>query len=157
MRILSYFSTFIVSICLVLTGCASSLSGDTYSRDEARRGQTVQTGVITHIRTVNIEGTNSGVGTATGAIAGAVVGSAIDHRSSGWSVLGGLAGAVAGGWAGSRIEDRVTRSQGLEITVRLDSGVSRAVVQQPSAGESFNVGDHVRILTNSQGTSRVTR
>ena len=49
------FSTMTV----LLSGCASNLTGDTYSRDEARRVQTVRTGTIVALRPVQIEGTLS--------------------------------------------------------------------------------------------------
>ena len=39
---------------LALGGCASSLTGDTYSRDEARAVQTVRMGTIESLRPVKI-------------------------------------------------------------------------------------------------------
>ena len=42
---------------LALGGCQSSLTGDTYSRDEARAVQTVRMGTIESLRPVKIEGT----------------------------------------------------------------------------------------------------
>ena len=44
---------------LALGGCASSLTGDTYSRDEARAVQTVRMGTIESLRPVKIEGTKT--------------------------------------------------------------------------------------------------
>ena len=57
------FSTMTV----LLGGCTSSLTGDTYSRDEARRVQTVRMGTIVALRPVQIEGTKTPIGAATGA------------------------------------------------------------------------------------------
>ncbi|CAK7052737.1 Outer membrane lipoprotein SlyB [Saezia sanguinis] len=156
MRILSMLTTTIVTVCLVLAGCASSLTGDVYSRDEARRSQTVRTGVITDIRTVTVEGTDSGVGKIGGAVIGGVAGSTIDGGHGRWAILGGVLGALGGGLLGSTAEERVTRTQALEITVREDSGTTRAVVQEPSSGETFQVGDRVRILTTDRGAARVS-
>lgn len=40
------------TLSLLLGGCASSLTGDSYSRDEARRVQTVRMGTIESLRPV---------------------------------------------------------------------------------------------------------
>ena len=45
------------TMAMLLTGCKSSLTGDSYSRDEARRVQTVRMGTIESLRPVKIEGT----------------------------------------------------------------------------------------------------
>jgi len=44
-------------MAMLLTGCQSSLTGDSYSRDEARRVQTIRMGTIEALRPVKIEGT----------------------------------------------------------------------------------------------------
>ena len=46
-----------------------------------------------------------------------------------------------------------TQRKALEITVKLDSGQTLAIVQE--ADETFNVGDRIRVLTASDGTKRV--
>jgi outer membrane lipoprotein SlyB len=53
-------------------------------------------------------------------------------------------------------EEGLTRTQGVEITVREDDGSMRAYVQQVQENEIFRVGDRVRIMSVN-GTSRVTR
>jgi outer membrane lipoprotein SlyB len=50
----------------------------------------------------------------------------------------------------------LTRTQGVEITVREDDGSMRAYVQAVQENEIFRIGDRVRIMT-VDGTSRVTR
>lgn len=141
----------LVALTTLLTACASSGSGGAYSRDEARKTQTVKTGVVESVRSVKIEGTKTPVGTATGAVVGGVAGSTIGHGKG--SVIAAVVGAVAGGLAGSAIEEGVTRKDGIEITVKLDSGGLVAVVQE--ADEQFHPGEKVRIL-ESGGTSRVS-
>ena len=44
MRNSKLFTATVVALSLALGGCASSLTGDTYSRDEARKVQTVRMG-----------------------------------------------------------------------------------------------------------------
>ena len=144
------FSTMTV----LLSGCASNLTGDTYSRDEARRVQTVRTGTIVALRPVQIEGTKTPIGAATGAVIGGVGGSAIGGGRG--SIVTAVIGAVAGGLLGSATEEGLTRTQGVEITVREDDGSMRAYVQAVQENEIFRIGDRVRIMT-VDGTSRVTR
>lgn len=143
-------------LCLLLllfAGCASSKAGDVYTRDEARKAQSVEMGIVEAARPVQIEGTKSMVGTVAGAAIGGLAGASIGH---GWgSAVGAGVGAVAGGLAGSAIEEEATKKDGVEVTVKLDSGRTISVVQE--ATEKFYPGDRVRILTNDRGTTRVAR
>lgn len=142
----------LVSASLLLGGCASNLSGDSYSRDEARKVQTVRLGTIESLRPVKIEGTKTPIGAGAGAVVGGVAGSTIGGGRG--SVVAAVIGAVAGGLLGSMTEEGITRTQGVEITVREDDGTLRAYVQQVQENEIFRVGERVRIMT-VDGTSRV--
>ncbi|GGU67382.1 membrane protein [Pseudomonas laurentiana] len=144
----------VTALSMLLGGCASSLTGDSYSRDEARRVQTVRMGTIESLRPVKIEGTKTPIGGGAGAIVGGVAGSGVGGGRG--SVVAAVIGAVAGGLLGSAAEEGITRTQGVEITVREDDGSMRAYVQQVQENEIFRVGDRVRIMTVN-GTSRVTR
>lgn len=137
---------------LLLGGCASNLSGDSYSRDEARKVQTVRLGTIESLRPVKIEGTKTPIGAGAGAVVGGVAGSTVGGGRG--SVVAAVIGAVAGGLLGSMTEEGLTRTQGVEITVREDDGTLRAYVQQVQENEVFRVGERVRIMT-VDGTSRV--
>jgi outer membrane lipoprotein SlyB len=138
---------------LSLGGCASSLEGDVYTRAEARKPQTVEMGYIDALRPVRIEGTKSNIGAGAGAIVGGVAGSGIGGGRG--QAVAAVIGAVAGGMAGAAVEEGLTRTQGVEITVRLDNGQMRAYVQAVSEGEIFRVGDRVRILMVN-GNARVS-
>jgi outer membrane lipoprotein SlyB len=142
------------AMALTLGGCTSSLTGDSYSRDEARTVQTVRLGTVESLRPVKIEGTKTPIGAGAGAIVGGVGGSAIGGGRG--SIVTAVIGAVAGGLLGSMTEEGLTRTQGVEITVREDDGSMRAYVQQVQENEIFRVGDRVRIMSVN-GTSRVTR
>jgi len=141
----------IATLAAFLAACASSNSGSSYSREEARRVQTVKTGVVESVRAVKIEGTKTPIGTGTGAVVGGVAGSTVGHGAG--SVVAAVVGAVAGGLAGSAIEEGATRKDGIEITVKLDSGGLVAIVQE--ADEQFHPGEKVRLL-ESDGTTRVS-
>ncbi|AZG87807.1 glycine zipper 2TM domain-containing protein [Pseudomonas syringae pv. pisi str. PP1] len=141
------------AMALTLGGCTSNLTGDSYSRDEARTVQTVRIGTIESLRPVKIEGTKTPIGGAAGAVVGGVGGSAIGGGRG--SIVAAVIGAVAGGLLGSATEEGLTRTQGVEITVREDDGSMRAYVQQVQENEIFRVGERVRIMSVN-GTSRVT-
>ncbi|WP_417701543.1 hypothetical protein [Pseudomonas sp.] len=137
---------------LALGGCQSSLTGDTYSRDEARAVQTVRMGTIESLRPVKIEGTKTPIGAGAGAVVGGIGGSGLGG-GRGSAVLA-VVGAVAGGLLGAAAEEGLTRTQGVEITVREDDGTLRAYVQEVEPNQVFRVGERVRIMTVN-GTSRV--
>ncbi|MBC9249618.1 hypothetical protein A9179_04955 [Pseudomonas alcaligenes] len=143
-----------MSSAVLLSGCASNLNGSTYSRADARAVQTVRMGTVESLRPVQIEGTRTPIGAIAGAAVGGIAGSGIGggRGSSIATVLGG----VAGGMAGAAAEEGLTRSQGVEIVVREDSGALRAYVQAVEPNQLFAVGDRVRITTVN-GASRVVR
>ncbi|WP_313517952.1 glycine zipper 2TM domain-containing protein [Pseudomonas sp.] len=141
------------ALSLVLGGCTSSLTGDTYSRDEARVVQTVRMGSIEALRPVKIEGTKTPIGAGAGAVVGGVAGSGVGGGRG--SLVAAVIGAVAGGLLGSAAEEGLTKTQGVEITVREDDGSMRAYVQEVEPNQVFRVGQRVRILT-VDGTSRVS-
>lgn len=138
-------------LSLILAACASSNSGSVYSRDDARRVQTVKTGIVESVRQVKLEGTKTPIGTVAGGAIGGIAGSSIGHGHG--SAIGAVIGAVAGGLAGSAIEEGVTRKDALEITVKIDGGALVAVVQE--ADEQFRAGDRVRLIENGE-TTRVS-
>jgi outer membrane lipoprotein SlyB len=150
MRTLHIFGALLLTA--FLAGCASSNSGSVYSRDEARKTQTVRMGVVESVRTVRLEGTKSPVGTVAGGAVGGIAGSSIGGGGR-TSAVAAVLGAVVGGLAGSAAEEGLTRKDGLEITVKLDSGTMLAVVQE--ADVQFAPGDRVRLL-ESGGTTRVS-
>ena len=141
----------VLFISVALAGCATSKSGDVYTRDQARREMRVRSGVVESIREVTMEGTKSGVGGLAGAAVGGVAGSQIGGGNG--QIVGAIFGALLGGLAGSAIEESATKKNAQEITVRLDNGQLIAVVQE--AGEYFNPGERVRVLSGD-GSTRVT-
>jgi outer membrane lipoprotein SlyB len=137
---------------LLVGGCASSMSGSAYSREQARQAQDVKLGIVQSVRNVQIEGTKSNVGTLGGAALGGVAGSTIGGGKG--QIAGAIGGAILGGIAGAATEEAITRRPGLEITVRLDNGKMMAVTQE--ADEAFSPGERVQVLTSYDGTARVT-
>lgn len=140
-----------VLAALLLSACATSESGSTYSRSQARSEMHVRMGVVESVRNVTIEAARSGVGAVAGGAVGGVAGSEIGHGKG--STVGSILGAVAGGIAGQAIEDKVNKKDGLEITIKLDNGQLIAVTQE--ADEAFRVGERVRVLSGG-GATRVS-
>ena len=138
-------------IAALLAACASSNSGDVYRREDARKVQSVRMGVIESVRNVKLEGTNSNIGTAAGAVVGGIAGSSVGEGKG--SAIGAVIGAVAGGLAGAAVEEVATRTDGVEITVKLDNGSLIAIVQE--ATETFTPGERVRLI-ESGGNTRVS-
>lgn len=141
----------VVLLATVLAGCAGLGSGS-YTREQARREQTVRMGYVESVREVKLEGTNTPVGPVAGAVVGGIGGSAIGQGRG--SAVAAVLGAVAGGVAGHAVEKGVTGRRGVEVTVKLDNGQMVAITQE--ADETFRPGDRVRILSDG-ATSRVTR
>lgn len=141
-----------VIVTFLLAGCmAESQSGKVYTRDQARTSQSVNYGTILRVEPVTIEGTQTGAGTLAGGAMGGALGSAVGGGSG--RVISTVGGAIIGGIAGSATEKGVTKVQGVEIEVELDNGELLVVVQENDA--VYKVGDRVRILRDSKGTTRV--
>jgi outer membrane lipoprotein SlyB len=141
---------------LAMSGCANnSSSADVYTASQAQREATVRMGTVDSVRAVKISSNNgqpSGLGALGGGALGAVAGSRIGGGTG--SIVTGIIGGIAGAVAGNAVENGVAMRDGIEITVQLDNGDIRAIVQS-ATGEIFQAGDRVRLLS-SGGTTRVT-
>lgn len=142
----------VLATCIV-AGCASSASSKVYPRHQALKTWTVEYGKVAGVDDVTIEGDRSHLGRIGGGYVGYEVGrAAVDGSGRG---VAGAVGAVAGAVAGDAIEERVTRQQGLQITVELDKGSTIAVVQ--AADQQFAVGERVKVLRGQRGAARVSK
>jgi outer membrane lipoprotein SlyB len=131
----------------IAAGCASK-SGDRTAGEELE----VRTGLIEEVRQVPLPGSSGGyIGTLGGGAAGGIAGSRVGSGRG--SQAASVAGAVAGSVAGRALESSLMSKEGLEISVRLDSGRLLLVLQP--AGETFEPGERVRVISGSSGT-RVT-
>src|SRR5262249_45238766 len=137
---------------VVLAGCMTHESANVYDKHEAGREQTVRMATVDSVRKVTIEGSQSGVGAAAGGAVGGIAGSGVGQNRG--SAVAGVLGAVGGGVLGNAAERKLTAKDALEITVKLDSGELRAIVQE--ADVDVRPGDRVRLLS-SGGVTRVTK
>jgi len=138
---------------LALAGCASS-SPDVIQRGDAQRLSTVVDAVVLSVRTVTVEGNQSGVGAATGGVVGGIAGYGAGSGQREAQIIG-ILGAAAGAVAGNVIERAGTREEAYEILVQLKSGERRALVQAKGE-EVFQPGDAVILITTS-GKVRVAK
>ncbi|MET0379736.1 MAG: glycine zipper 2TM domain-containing protein [Spongiibacteraceae bacterium] len=153
MRKMLVLMTLLSTLAAGLAGCVSSQSGDVYSRDDVGRPQSVRMGTITALRPVKIEGTKSPIGTGAGAVVGGIAGSTVGGGRG--SYVAAVLGAVAGGLLGAASEEGITRAEGVEITVKEDSGQTYAYVQALTEGEVFRINDRVRVVSVN-GTTRIS-
>ena len=141
----------LLSVSLCLSACVSNLSGEAYTKEEARKVQRVKLGTVEHHRLVIIEGDQE-IGGAAGTIAGGIAGSTVGDGRGG--NIAAIAGAVVGAAIGTRAEEKITRKQGIEYTVRLDNGQLIAIVQQLNENET-PLGKGARVQVISGENSRV--
>ncbi len=142
-----------VCASFLVAGCATGNNPDIVRQSNTQRAQSIDFGVVTNSRAVTIQGSTT-LGTTSGAVIGGALGSNLGSSSSS-NTVGALGGAVAGGFAGNAIQGSANQRQGAEITVRLDSGRTMAVVQEGSPN-AFRNGDRVRVSSDGH-TTRVTR
>jgi outer membrane lipoprotein SlyB len=135
-------------------GCTLPSRGDVYSRAETRQAWNVDYGEVVDLDEVTIEGQRTSLGRIGGGYVGYEVGRAVG--GSGTSrAIGGALGTVAGAVAGEAVEEGLTRQAGLQITVRLDSGRTIAIVQ--AADQPFAVGEKVKVYSRGDGAARVAK
>ena len=141
-----------LSVTAALAAC-STTSPDVIQRGDAQRMSQVQDGTVLSVRTVTVDGSQSGGGATAGGVIGGIAGSTVGgHREN---IVVGVLGAVVGAVAGNAVERMSTREDAVEVLVQLRSGERRAIVQA-KAGETLQAGDAV-ILVSTGGKTRVTR
>lgn len=142
-----------LGLVVALAGCASS-SPDVIQRGDAQRLSTVVDAVVLNVRSVTVEGSQSGTGAATGGIVGGLAGYGAGSNQREGQIIGVL-GAAAGAVAGNVIERAGTREEAYEILVQLKNGERRAIVQAKGK-ETFAEGEAVILITTS-GKVRVAK
>ena len=136
----------VAALALAAAGCVPVPGPNVYGPGQAARVQSVEFGVVESVRDVRIAGFRSGAGRVRGAMVGSIAGS---------YVVGSIIGAILGGVIGGAMEEGATQRQGVEITVRLESGALVAIVQDVEE-PGYKPGDRVRVLSDGV-MSRVTR
>jgi outer membrane lipoprotein SlyB len=145
--------SLLIALSVVALAACTTTSPDVVSRDQAQRLSTVTDATVLSVRTVTVDGSQSGVGAAAGGVIGGVAGSS--RGNSRESIALGVLGAVVGGVVGNAVERAGTREDAVEILVQLRNGDRRSVIQA-KGDETLAPGDAV-LLVSTGGKVRVTR
>ncbi len=146
----------LILVCSLLASGCASLTGKNVSAQQAEVTHTTTRGVIVQLDRAYIENNPSLWGGLGGAVVGAIAGSAVGGGSG--RVLMGVSGAALGALVGAGIERRLNRRDGIDITLRLETGETIAVVQELGPEErAMRPGDRVVVLRGSDGSARVRR
>ena len=146
-------AVFAILILLTLSACVVAPdSGNVYRSGEAQNEQSVRFATVDSVREIMIDKGASGAGKLGGSALGALAAGSNIGRGNG-SAAAAVLGAIAGGIIGDNVEANLTKTKGIEITVKLENGELRAIVQD--ADETFKVGERVRLLSHGK-TTRVT-
>lgn len=136
----------LLAMSLLMSGCATNISSDTYSVESVRVANRSETGVIQSFRPVKIEG-SSNAGALIGGAVGAVTGSFLGGNNR-IHALGAIAGATIGAFLGSAAEKGITNQDGIEYVIELDNGDTITLIQPEKP--DFAIGQKVRVLLGKQ-------
>ncbi len=135
------------AIAVSVSGCSTpSASAGVYTYSQAQSEQIVRYGTVVGLRPVVIQkDQSSGVGMIAGGALGGVAGSAVGGGTG--RNLAIVGGAILGALAGEKIEEQAGKTQGIEITVRLDNGETRVIAQQDD--QRIAVGSRVQVISGA--------
>lgn len=132
-----------------LVGCANTdvYGGNVYTGEQAKGARSVSYGTIVSTRPVKIQADNQGViGSVGGGVLGGIAGSTIGGGSG--QAIASAVGAVAGAVIGSKVEEKASQVNALELLIRKDNGQEIVVVQK--ADSTLVPGARVRIVGDSE-------
>ena len=136
-------------LCAVgLAGCANTdvYSGSVYTGEQAKEARSLSYGTIVSTRPVKIQADNEGViGTIGGGVIGGIAGSTIGGGTG--QAIASAIGAVAGSMIGSKVEEKASQVDALEMVIKKDNGEEIVVVQK--AESTLVPGARVRIVGGS--------
>ncbi|CAH0532771.1 Outer membrane lipoprotein SlyB [Vibrio stylophorae] len=140
---------------LTIVGCSSpNPYGDAYGAADTRTIQQVYYGTVIKAEPVTIDASdqNNAIGTVAGAAIGGILGSKVGGGSG--SDIAAIGGGLLGGYAGSKAAGTLGESNGVNLTIRLDSGEVIAIVQEANPNMIFQVGQAVQVNVDGN-TARV--
>jgi outer membrane lipoprotein SlyB len=135
------------AIAVSVSGCSTpSASAGVYTYGQAQSEQIVRYGTVVGLRPVVIQkDQSSGVGMIAGGALGGVAGSAVGGGTG--RSLAIVGGAILGALAGEKIEEQAGKTQGVELTVRLDNGETRVIAQQDD--QRIAIGSRVQVISGA--------
>jgi outer membrane lipoprotein SlyB len=149
----------ILILATFLIACAGpnpyGASNQGYSTSEANQTLQVENGIITDLQAVTIDSEGNIIGKLAGGLIGGIAGSSVGGGRG--SSAAAVAVAVVGGIVGSKIDALYNKENGVQITVQLDNGQVKSIVQAANANTLFKRGDSVKLIRGANGKTRVTR
>ena len=145
-----------ITCLLGICGCERDISGNGYSESSVGEVSSTYVGVIVNMRQVTIKGheklSDNAIGGVIGGVAGGALGNTIGRGTG--RTLATTTGALAGMTAGAMLEDRLSRSTGIEYIVKVaDTGGLYTVVQGKDT--IYSVGQKVYLSVSASGRSRI--
>lgn len=147
-------AVIIIASTFGLTGCATNPYGNAYNVNDARQMQQVYYGTVVRTQAVTLNGNGNGIGTLAGGAIGGILGSGVGGGTG--SEIASIGGALLGGYLGNAAGNQVTKRNGVNLTIKMDSGRTVSIVQQVNPQVMFHTGERVQINESADGTSRVT-
>lgn len=139
---------------LGLAGCATNPYGNAYNVNDARQMQEVYYGTVVRTQAVTLNGNGNGIGTLAGGAIGGILGSGVGGGTG--SEIASIGGALLGGYLGNAAGNQATKRNGVNLTIKMDSGRTVSIVQQVNPQVMFHTGERVQVNKSDNGTSRVT-
>lgn len=151
-----YLPILSLSAVLTLSGCVDAYnslpSEQVYNANQIGQAQTTYFATLLSVKPVIIQGDTSPLvdvaATALGALAGAQIGG-----GSG-KVAGAIVGGLAAGYGADTATGQLNKTQGVQLTVKLDSGRVLTFVQKGNPN-NFKVGQRVQLIESYDGTFKV--
>ncbi|OBU09436.1 hypothetical protein AYY19_10015 [Photobacterium aquimaris] len=144
----------IIASTLGLAGCAANPYGNAYNVNDARQMQQVYYGTVVRTQAVTLNGNGNGIGTLAGGAIGGILGSGVGGGKG--SEIASIGGALLGGFLGNEAGNQATKRNGVNLTIKMDSGRTVSIVQQVNPQVMFQAGERVQVNESADGTSRVT-
>ncbi len=136
----------LLPVLLLLGGCGSDYSPDTYASSAVQQANKVDRAVVVGVRVVDV----SAAGT-TGAVTGAAAGGIAGSQAPGGNVagaFGALGGALVGGLVGTAAEHVSNDTRAREYVVRKDNGDLLSVTQKDTV--ALAIGQKVLVIAGNQ-------
>lgn len=137
-------------------GCTSpNPYGNAYGSADAQIIQDVYYGTIvkTEPVTLNTSGGSNLIGTIAGAAIGGLLGSKVGGGTG--ADIAAIGGGLLGGYAGSAAASELGKSNGVNLTIKLDnSGETISIVQAANPNMMFEIGQQVQVNVDGK-TARV--
>ncbi|KJG09680.1 membrane protein [Photobacterium kishitanii] len=144
----------IIASTLGLAGCAANPYGNAYNVNDARQMQQVYYGTVVRTQAVTLNGNGNGIGTLAGGAIGGILGSGVGGGKG--AEIATIGGALLGGFLGNEAGNQATKRNGVNLTIKMDSGRTVSIVQQVNPQVMFHAGERVQVNLSDDGTSRVT-